>query len=130
MLFFTYGTLKQGECRNHVLGNCEFLGKAKTKEKFRLYHVSGGNYPALLQEDDGIQIEGEVYDISKELIKTLDGIEGTNMSPPLYIREVIEVVNENNETLNAIVYIFANEYPMNMKKCTNSNWTAKTQGTA
>ncbi len=103
MLAFVYGTLKSGQCRGHVLSKSTFLGKAETVEKYRLFHVPGGNYPALCKDGEH-NIKGELYDIDPSLLPTLDGIEGVAFG--LYSRQVVPVKNAAGETVEATTYFY------------------------
>jgi gamma-glutamylcyclotransferase (GGCT)/AIG2-like uncharacterized protein YtfP len=95
---FVYGTLKRGGSRHWILQDFPFLGRAKVKG-FVLYDL--GPYPAMTV-GDGV-VYGEVYEVSEEVIKALDFVEG---APYLYRRELIEVVFENGFSLKAWTYTY------------------------
>jgi gamma-glutamylcyclotransferase (GGCT)/AIG2-like uncharacterized protein YtfP len=80
-LFFFYGTLKKGQCRNGVLSEQEYIGPAKTKPNYLMYNC--GSFPALVEvaEGEGKEIEGELWRVKDSLIPVLDRIEG---APWLY----------------------------------------------
>lgn len=95
---FTYGTLKRGQCRNHVVASHTFCGEATTKPNYRLY--TQGSYPCLKKvEGLGESIPGEVWEIDEECLKKLDRIEG---HPTLYKRETIEL----NEFDSIVAYFY------------------------
>ena len=71
MLFFAYGTLKRGQCREHVLRAAKFLGSAQTAPRWRLLDL--GSYPGLVA--GSLAVHGELYEISPSLLPTLDAIE-------------------------------------------------------
>jgi gamma-glutamylcyclotransferase (GGCT)/AIG2-like uncharacterized protein YtfP len=71
---FVYGTLKRGHCRHFALQGQEFLAEARTRPVYRMYNV--GQYPALIRDDDGIAIEGEVWSVDEACIMLLDEVEG------------------------------------------------------
>ncbi len=82
-----YGTLKKGECREHVLEDEKFLGEVKTEQRYKLLHLGG--YPGLVRvENDPRQVHGELYEVRSGLLPRLDAIEG---SPNLFRLEEIEV---------------------------------------
>lgn len=89
---FVYGTLKWGK-GNHLnyLGKSVFIGKARTKEKFMLF---GYGIPLARLPNDSDnhwfagQIEGELYDVSKETLGRLDSLEG---HPNFYKRTITKL---------------------------------------
>jgi gamma-glutamylcyclotransferase (GGCT)/AIG2-like uncharacterized protein YtfP/lysophospholipase L1-like esterase len=82
MKLFVYGTLKRGECRSHVLRSQTFLGEVLTAARYRLFDT--GSYPALVEDADGLAIEGELWEVDESCLKMLDAIEGV---PDLYRRQ-------------------------------------------
>ncbi len=70
---FVYGTLKQGH-GNHdsFLGKAKFVGKAKSVSKWSMIG-EGMGFPYLLERDDdkGMQIYGEVYEVTPDELKAL-----------------------------------------------------------
>jgi gamma-glutamylcyclotransferase (GGCT)/AIG2-like uncharacterized protein YtfP len=95
---FVYGTLKRGGSRHWILKDFSFLGHALAKG-FVLYNL--GPYPAMVY-GDGV-VYGEVYEVSEEILRELDWVEGT---PFLFRRELIEVVLENHTPLRAHTYLY------------------------
>lgn len=78
---FVYGTLKRGESRaNHMAGQT-FLGPARTVTGYRLYEVE--SYPGLVEDEVGISIEGELWDVDPQCLAKLDVVECV---PELYRR--------------------------------------------
>lgn len=79
ILVFVYGTLKQYQCRGSVLNHdaekkgVKFLGKHVTDPKYSLYDL--GSFPALVLGGE-TAIHGEVYKVTPNVMKILDGIEG------------------------------------------------------
>jgi len=96
---FVYGTLKRGGSRHWIIENLPFLGRAKAKG-FVLYDL--GPYPAMVP-GAGL-VYGEVYEVSKEVLQSLDWVEGV---PVLYRRKLIEVVFEDGFSLKAWAYIYS-----------------------
>jgi len=92
---FVYGTLKQGQCRNHVLTNYggTLLGKAEVQGV--LYDL--GAYPAAVLTNANKTFLGEVWSIpddqSEECLQVLDRIEG---HPDYYQRARITVGDRRN----------------------------------
>jgi len=84
---FVYGTLRMGQCRNHVLSDSEYLGGARTKPEFTMWDL--GPYPAVTNFGAD-SIAGEVYEVDERTLAELDRIEG---HPRLYRRTDIELAD-------------------------------------
>ena len=96
---FIYGTLKRGQCRAHVLDGQRFLRTAVTVPAYRMYDT--GSYPAMVEDDNGVAIEGELWEVDEHCLQQLDSIEGT---PHLYQRRT--VVLSDPEIDDAQTYIY------------------------
>ncbi len=96
---FVYGTLKRGGCRSHVLKGQRFLGEAKTVATYRIYNT--GSYPALVEKEDGLQVEGEVWEIDDHCLRSLDAIEAV---PHLYERKPVTLTDRSMEGVETYIY--------------------------
>lgn len=85
---FVYGTLKRGFRRHHALEAQKFLGPATTTTGFCLFDL--GSYPGLIRTDNGISIEGELYEVDDSCLVELDVIEAVDQG--LYGRESIQLL--------------------------------------
>jgi gamma-glutamylcyclotransferase (GGCT)/AIG2-like uncharacterized protein YtfP len=94
MFCFVYGTLKKGYRNDRYLRNAKFVQNATTKPKYRMYDC--GHYPCMVEDKNGVAIEGEVYEINEEILKGLDYLEGY---PDLYDRHEIELQDFDKPTL-------------------------------
>ena len=83
---FVYGTLKKGFGNHILLEGSKFLGYAKTNPLFTM--VSLGGFPAVIIDGE-TSIQGEVYEVNEEALRSLDRLEG---HPNWYKR--IEVVTD------------------------------------
>ncbi len=81
---FVYGTLKKGFRNAYHLEDGRFLGEFVTGPIYSMYDFGG--YPAV-SENGKTAIEGEVYDISEELLASIDLLE---VYPDFYQRVMIE----------------------------------------
>ena len=100
---FVYGTLMTGQPRNHVVNHLNRIS-CVLKDHKRIWPEALG-FPFIIKSEGNI-VEGELYfDVSDELWKQLDGIEGEGF---LYHRIEIEVINEENKKFDAYTY-----YPSN-----------------
>lgn len=96
---FVYGTLQHGQSRHHVLEGLKYDKATLLKHK-KISPPSLG-FPFIVFKEDSI-VKGEVYyDISEDLLKELDLIEGEGF---LYHRIVVEVITEEIDKLSAYTY--------------------------
>jgi len=105
-LLFIYGTLRKEGTAHHYMESAEF--KANGTISGRLVHVEQS--PGLIPCDDQ-HVIGEVYLIDDTLLQQLDRYEGCHVSPPLYLRQEIEVQIDTGEIVNAYKYVFKNLKP-------------------
>lgn len=85
---FVYGTLKRGCVRAPALAGQRFLGEARTEPRYRLYDC--GRYPALVVDESGRSIGGEVWEVDASCLARLDEIEGVAVN--LYRRDTIRLL--------------------------------------
>lgn len=75
---FVYGTLKKGYHAHELLKGAKFLGFGYTTKDYKL--ISLGRYPGLLTCSNGTNnVEGEIYEIDKEIMKLTHSYEGVNV---------------------------------------------------
>ena len=111
---FVYGTLLSGLENHFYITGSKFIGKAKTIDKYSLYHL---DYPKATQKQNQIEIIGEVYLI--EDIETLQRIDELEEHPTVYLRTSCKVIlNESNEIINAQIY-FNDNFDIKHKNCIN-----------
>ena len=85
-----------------TLENYELVfNKPSTLAKNVTYNMSFAN---VIPKQNSI-VEGVIYLIDDDLIKTLDKFEGTNKKIPDYFRVKLDVLKEKNEIVPAWVYI-------------------------
>ncbi|ALJ04431.1 hypothetical protein APS56_04440 [Pseudalgibacter alginicilyticus] len=109
---FVYGTLLQSlknPISKFLNEHSEIIGQGYIQGK--LYDV--GEYPAAILSDFKTdKIYGTALKIinPENVFSVLDTYEGTNETPPLYIKKKIMVYLENKYNIQAWVYIF--NYPV------------------
>lgn len=96
---FLYGTLKRGGCRSHVMRGQQFVGETTTVAKYRMYNT--GSYPALVEDEDGLEVEGEVWEVDDDCLQVLDAIEAV---PNLYARKPVALANPRMEGVETYIY--------------------------
>jgi len=104
MKVFVYGSLKQGFGNHDVMSQigAVFISTAIT-EHTRFDLVTLGHFPGLVTGK--YQVEGEVYEVDADALRTLDHFEG---SPTFYKRKEIPVLLIKEKALKetfAYVYI-------------------------
>ncbi len=124
MKVFVYGTLKRGFYANHFLSEARFLGEGII-EGYEMYDL--GSFPAIV-EGKG-KVKGEVYEVDRKTLNTLDFYEGV---PTLYKREMVEVLMANGQRVKAYAYIFKDKkylkrYPKVEEKGGVYEWEPKTR---
>lgn len=77
---FVYGTLKSGQSRNIYLvrDGSKFLGKARTVPKYRLLRQWLDAFPTMIEDENGVSVEGELWSVKEETLKILDSVEGVH----------------------------------------------------
>jgi len=119
---FVYGTLKKGCQFNSLLSTSKFLGKAKTIKKYALYFFK---YPYILKNKRISFILGEVYSVSKNILKKIDIFE--DIEDKVYYRELIKVeLLENKQIITAWCY-FGNpsKFSLNAKLIFNGEYKCR-----
>ena len=115
-LLFIYGTLKRGHCRAPVLIRQRCLGAAQTRPIYRLFNC--GTYPGLVRagQDDGLSVEGELWEIDDDCLALLDDEEGIDKG--LYERMPIEIEGKHQ---HADAYLYLHDTKL-LADC-GGNWS-------
>ncbi len=101
MKLFIYGTLKRGRSRAGAMNGQRFLDNAQTAPKYRM--IDCGEYPGLVEADDGVSIEGELWDVDQACLDVLDELEGTSIN--LFRRASVEL-QPPRENDQAVAYFY------------------------
>jgi gamma-glutamylaminecyclotransferase len=100
------GTLKRGfPLHNDGLSNARYLGEYRTRERFPMMIAGPWYAPMVLdQPGTGLQIKGELYEVSEAALSRLDALE--SVGQPGHTRTVVEVDPLGpGDTCQAIVYV-------------------------
>ena len=73
-LLFVYGTLRQNYGNHGFLKNAQFLGEAKTQDKFVMH--CRGSIPFVSESQAISHIVGEVYEVDDNNLAAIDQLEG------------------------------------------------------
>jgi gamma-glutamylcyclotransferase (GGCT)/AIG2-like uncharacterized protein YtfP len=84
LLLFVYGTLRSGRSHHDLLRGQTCLGPARTLPRYRLYDC--GRYPALVEQEPGVAVRGELWRIEADRVPELDAYEG---APLLFERRAV-----------------------------------------
>lgn len=98
-LIFVYGTLKQGWGNHYILKDQEYKGHAITLPDFQMYYLGG--FPGVVEGEE--RITGEVYAVDQKALASCDCLEG---HPSFYKREQISVILDDDEIVEAWIYIY------------------------
>jgi gamma-glutamylaminecyclotransferase len=87
---FVYGSLKEGFPNFHVNQGRRLAGEFRTRQPYPLYLVDG-RLPCLLPSPgEGLQVQGQLFEVSPEALARMDRLERVGQ-PGGYTRELIEV---------------------------------------
>ena len=75
-LVFVYGTLKRGGENHGWIEKQQFVAEAHTAALYRLFDLGG--YPGMVRAEDGISIQGEVWEVDETGLIKLDVLEDTD----------------------------------------------------
>jgi gamma-glutamylcyclotransferase (GGCT)/AIG2-like uncharacterized protein YtfP len=80
--FLIYGTFMRGQPGHANLQGARFVEPVETAPRYRLYEVDG-RWPALIEDDDGVAIAAELYEIDEQHLARLAELEppGWNHAP-------------------------------------------------
>jgi gamma-glutamylcyclotransferase (GGCT)/AIG2-like uncharacterized protein YtfP len=119
-LVFVYGTLRKGEKYAHYLEKAECI-ELNCTINGQLYDTGWG-YPALIEEKGEQLVNGELYRVSAEQLKSLDRLEDyeENGTSNLYERIITTVSTESGEQ-EAIVYVMKVKRD-HFTKIENNDW--------
>lgn len=71
---FVYGTLKRGLSNHAYLAGQRFVSEARTQPVYRLFDLGG--YPGMVRAtNNGLAIEGEIWEIDESCQRALDQLE-------------------------------------------------------
>lgn len=85
---FVYGTLKRGYERAFVLQGQRLLGEAATRPRYRIFDC--GEYPGLVDAEQGVSIHGELWSVDSACLRRLDEVEG--VAYRLYERREVQLL--------------------------------------
>ena len=83
---FVYGSLKKGFHNNRYLTDSKLIGNFDTEDKFKMFDL--GYFPAVVFDNTGYPLRGELYEVDRSTFKNLDSLEGY---PHLYDRKIIKL---------------------------------------
>lgn len=114
---FVYGTLKKGQYwHDKYLNSAKFIGTGLCDKSYTLYIDA---LPFLVKEDSKDMVQGEVYQISEEILKSLDKLE---CCPILVDRDVVAIKLESGETIKAWTYVHENKFKGRKGPYKEVNW--------
>jgi allophanate hydrolase len=85
--FLIYGTFMRGQPGHANLDGARFVDTVETASRYRLWEVDG-RWPALIEDDDGVAIAAELYEIEEPHLARLAELE-----PPGWSRALVELAD-------------------------------------
>jgi gamma-glutamylcyclotransferase (GGCT)/AIG2-like uncharacterized protein YtfP len=85
--FLIYGTFMRGQPGHANLDGAEFLAAVETAPRYRLWEVDS-RWPALIEDEDGVAIAAELWEIAPAHLARLAEIE-----PPGWNRAPVELAD-------------------------------------
>lgn len=98
---FIYGTLKRGQPRHAALSRQTFVAEVRTAPAYRMFNA--GTYPALVEAEQGVAVEGELWAVSETCLRELDVIEG--VAERLYARRPVLLQSPHDDVV-AETYLY------------------------
>ena len=89
-LIAVYGTLKRGMWNHHYLVTSKFVKMAHTGSGYALFVES---LPFLVKREDGRGCFVEIFEVSEDVLKDLDSLEG---HPTFYKRQFLMKLDDRN----------------------------------
>jgi gamma-glutamylcyclotransferase (GGCT)/AIG2-like uncharacterized protein YtfP len=86
-LFVVYGTFMRGQPGHANLEGARFVEAVETAPRYRLFEVDG-RWPALVDDDGGVAIAAELYEVEPAHVARLAEIE-----PPGWSRAPVELAD-------------------------------------
>jgi gamma-glutamylcyclotransferase (GGCT)/AIG2-like uncharacterized protein YtfP len=83
--FLIYGTFMSDQPGHANLGEAKLVGAVRTAPRYRLWEVDG-RWPALIEDENGVEIAGELYEFSPEQLARTSEAE-----PPGWQRANVEL---------------------------------------
>lgn len=106
-LVAVYGSLRKGLGNHRLLANAEYLGEFQTPPEYSLYSL--GSYPGL-KENGKTSITMEVYAVTDEEARRIDGLEGYTPGQKATFYDKIPISTPFGE---ASVYTYVSNIPEN-----------------
>ncbi len=113
---FVYGTLKSGYGNNRALIPEDLEPTPDTITGFTMYHLGG--FPAIVKDDSGRVVVGEVYDVDDNVLRSLNRLEGYRGEGERNFYDRISVTTDSGE--ECLVYVQGK--PVTRTVVESGNW--------
>jgi gamma-glutamylaminecyclotransferase len=117
-LLFVYGTLMRDGANHALLAGQRFLGPARTRPGYALFNF--GDHPGMVASArDGMAVHGELYEVARSRIPTLDELEE---APTQFRLEPVEVEG----AAGPVYAYFYQQDPRDLALCEGGRWRNRT----
>lgn len=102
-LLFTYGSLKQGFCNQHINTAERVSGSYRTRERLPFYLMGDGHVPCVIHAPGtGHQVVGELYRSGAQALADMDRLERIG-EPGGYTRLMVELERIDGESFESVM---------------------------
>jgi gamma-glutamylaminecyclotransferase len=102
-LLFTYGSLKQGFCNQHINTGERVAGDYRTRDRLPFYLMGDGHVPCVIHAPGtGHQVVGELYRASAQALADMDRLERIG-EPGGYTRLTVALERTDGDTIETLM---------------------------
>tara|TARA_Y100001963_G_scaffold34739_1_gene48389 strand:- start:1425 stop:1835 length:411 start_codon:yes stop_codon:yes gene_type:complete len=97
---FIYGNSKKDQLINNGFEYVDYIGRSETIDKFDMINIGG--YPAIVPNDSGYRVQGDLYTIKESQLKDLDQLKGDGIFFDRILSEIYLIKNNPRKSGNVV----------------------------
>ena len=97
---FIYGNSKKDQLINNGFEYVDYIGRSETIDKFDMINIGG--YPAIVPNDSGYRVQGDLYTIKESQLKDLDQLKGDGIFFDRILGEIYLIKNNPRKSGNVV----------------------------